>query len=93
MQSAVQLGQQYGRYVMQLTSELLQPEQPPSLSDMECGIRTMLLKQGRFLLGAWLAMVEEDISCDLHPLFLWGPSRVPIPARRHIADHLGPGHL
>jgi hypothetical protein len=67
MQSAVQLGQQYGRYVMQLTSELLQPEQPPSLSDMECGIRTMLLKQGRFLLGAWLAMVEETYPATSIP--------------------------
>jgi hypothetical protein len=59
MQSAVQLGQQYGRYVMQLTAELLQPEQPSCLSDMERDIRTMLLKQGRFLLSAWLALLEE----------------------------------
>jgi hypothetical protein len=59
MQSAVQLGQQYGRYVMQLTAELLQPEKPSCLSDMERDIRTMLLKQGRFLLSAWLAMLEE----------------------------------
>ena len=59
MQSTVQLGQQYGRYVMQLTAEVLQPERPSCLSDMERDIRTMLLKQGRFLLSAWLAMLEE----------------------------------
>jgi hypothetical protein len=65
MQSAVQLGQQYGRYLMQLTSELLQPEQPSSLTDMERGIRAMLLKQGRFLLSAWLAMLEETYLATL----------------------------
>jgi hypothetical protein len=67
MQSAVQLGQQYGRYVMQLTSELLQPEQPSCLSDMERDIRTMLLKQGRFLLSAWLAMLEEAYPASSIP--------------------------
>jgi len=67
MQSAVELGQQYGRYVMQLTSELLQPEQPTSLSEMELDIRTMLLKQGRFLLSAWLAMLEETYPAKSVP--------------------------
>jgi hypothetical protein len=67
MQSAVQLGQQYGRYGMQLTSELLQPEQPSCLSDMERDIRTMLLKQGRFLLSAWLAMLEEAYPASSIP--------------------------
>jgi hypothetical protein len=75
MQSAVQLGQQYGRYVMQLTSELLQPEQPCSLSDMEGDIRTMLLQQGRFLLGAWLAMLEETYPAESIPCSCGGQAQ------------------
>jgi len=67
MQSAAQLGQQYGRYVMELTAELLQPEPPSGLSQMERGIRTMLLKQGRFLLGAWLAMLDQPYPAESIP--------------------------
>jgi hypothetical protein len=67
MQSAAQLGQQYGRYVMQLTTELLQPETPTGLSQMERDIRTMLLKQGRFLLGAWLAMLDQAYPTESIP--------------------------
>jgi hypothetical protein len=57
---------------MQLTSELLQPEQPSSLSDMERDIRTMLLKQGRFLLSAWLAMLEERYPVTSIPCLCGG---------------------
>jgi hypothetical protein len=67
MQSAAQLGQQYGRYVMQLTAQLLQPETPTGLSQMERDIRTMLLKQGRFLLGAWLAMLDQAYPAESIP--------------------------
>jgi hypothetical protein len=67
MQSAAQLGQQYGRYVMQLTTELLQPETPTGLSQMERDVRTMLLKQGRFLLGAWLAMLDQPYPAESIP--------------------------
>ena len=55
MKSTAHLGQELGRIVTQLTAELLQGERPHSLTDMERGIRAMLLKQGRSLLGAWLA--------------------------------------
>lgn len=60
MSSIAQLGQEFGRHVIQLTSELLvKTGQPKSLSEMERGIRQMLLKLGQFLLGAWLALQEE----------------------------------
>ena len=67
MQSSAPLGQQYGRYVMELTAQLFQPETPASLSHMERDIRTMLLKQGRFLLEVWLAMLEEPYPAESIP--------------------------
>jgi hypothetical protein len=60
-----QLGQEFGRHVIQLTSELLvKTGQPKSLSEMERGIRQMLLKVGQFLLGAWLALQKEPYPAE-----------------------------
>jgi hypothetical protein len=60
MSNIAQLGQEFGQHVIRLTSELLvKTGQPKSLSEMERGIRQMLLKLGQFLLGAWLALQEE----------------------------------
>ena len=59
MDNIAKLGQEFGRYMIQLTSELfLRNEQPRSLSEMERNIRTMLLKVGQFLLSSWLALQE-----------------------------------
>jgi hypothetical protein len=64
------LGQEFGQYLIQLTSELfLRPEQPRSLSEIERGIREMLMKVGQFLLISWLAMQtnkypEKEIECS-----------------------------
>lgn len=59
MESIAKLGQEFGQYVLQLTTELLvRTVQPKSLSEMEQGIRQMLVKLGRFLMGSWLALQE-----------------------------------
>lgn len=64
-----ELGQEFGQYLIQLTSELfLRPEQPRSLSEIERSIREMLLKIGQFLLTSWLALQnnkypEKEIEC------------------------------
>ena len=64
-----QLGQEFGQHVIQLTSELLVKNSGvKSLSEMERGIRQMLLKLGQFLMGAWLALQgspypEERRAC------------------------------
>jgi len=55
-----QLGQEFGQHVIQLTSELLvKNSRVKSLSEMERGVRQMLLKLGQFLMGAWLALQES----------------------------------
>jgi hypothetical protein len=41
--------------------------EPQSLSEMERQIRQMLLKLGRFLLGAWLAMFVEPYPAERLP--------------------------
>jgi len=62
-------GQEFGQYLMRLTSELfLRSEPPRSLSEIERSIREMLLKVGQFLLTSWLAMQrnkypEKEIEC------------------------------
>ena len=54
MNNITQLGQEFGQYMTQLTSELfLRTSQPHSLSEMERNIRVMLLKVGQFLLSSW----------------------------------------
>jgi hypothetical protein len=59
MDNIAKLGQEFGRYMIQLTSELfLHNDQPRSLSEMERNVRTMLLKVGQFLLSSWLALQE-----------------------------------
>lgn len=63
------LGQEFGEYLLQLTSELfLKKEQPRSLSEMEKRLRAMLLKVGQFLLTTWLALQrnkypEKTVAC------------------------------
>ncbi len=59
------LGQEFGRYMIQLSSELfLRNEQPRSLSEMERNIRIMLLKVGQFLLSSWLALQETAYPAE-----------------------------
>jgi hypothetical protein len=67
MKTIAKLGQEFGQYVIQLTAELMGAGDPKSLSEMERQIRQMLLKLGRFLLGAWLTMLVEP----------YPPERVP----------------
>ena len=60
MSSIAKLGQEFGQYVFQVTSELLtKTVQPESLSEMERGIRQALIKLGRFLMSSWLALQEN----------------------------------
>jgi hypothetical protein len=69
MNNIAKLGQEFGQYMIQLTSELfIETGQPRSLSEMERKIRTMLLKVGQFLLSSWLALQEtaypaECVAC------------------------------
>lgn len=68
MSGIAQLGQEFGQYVIRLTSELLDKvRQPTSLSEMERGIRRMLLKLGQFLMGAWLARQESPYPEQTRP--------------------------
>ncbi len=68
MNNMAKLGQEFGQYVIQLTSELLvKTGQPKSLSDMERNIRHMLLKLGQFLLSAWLALQENVYPAETSP--------------------------
>lgn len=68
MNNIAKLGQEFGQYVIQLTSELLvRTSQPKSLSEMERNIRQMLLKLGQFLLSAWLALQENVYPTDTRP--------------------------
>ena len=68
MNNIAKLGQEFGQFVIQLTSELLvKTGQPKSLSDMERNIRQMLLKLGQFLLSAWLALQENGYPAETSP--------------------------
>ncbi len=59
MNNIAKLGQEFGQYMLQLTSGLfVKTGQPRSLSEMERNIRAMLLKVGQFLLSSWLALQE-----------------------------------
>ena len=59
MNSIAKLGQEFGQYMIQLSSELfLRRDQVRSLSEMERDIRVMLLKVGQFLLNSWLVLQE-----------------------------------
>ena len=68
MNTMAKVGQEFGQYVIQLTSELLlKTGQPKSLSEMERNIRHMLLKLGQFLLSAWLALQENAYPAESSP--------------------------
>jgi hypothetical protein len=67
MKTMAKLGQEFGQHVIQLTAELMGAGEPQSLSEMERQIRQMLLKLGRFLLGAWLTMLVEPYPADSLP--------------------------
>jgi hypothetical protein len=68
MNTMAKVGQEFGQYVIQLTSELLlKTGQPKSLSEMERNIRHMLLKLGQFLLSAWLALQENAYPAETSP--------------------------
>ena len=64
MSDIAQLGQEFGEYVLQMTSQLLGGEPVNSMSKMEQRTREMLLKLGQFLLKAWLAMQEEQYPAE-----------------------------
>ena len=60
MSGIAKLGQEFGQYVWQLTTTLLvKTGRPRSLSEMERGIRQMLVRLGQFLMSAWLALQED----------------------------------
>lgn len=67
MKTIAKLGQEFGQYVIQLTAELMGAGEPKSLSEMERHIRQMLLKLGRFLLGAWLTLLVEPYPAESVP--------------------------
>lgn len=67
MKTIANLGQEFGQYVIKLTAELMGAGEPKSLSEMERHIRHMLLKLGRFLLGAWLTMLVEPYPAETVP--------------------------
>lgn len=58
MNDTARLGLEFGQHVQKVTQELLLAGGPRSLSEMERGIRQALLRIGRFLLEAWLALQE-----------------------------------
>jgi hypothetical protein len=66
MNNIVKLGQEFGQYMIQLTSELfLRTGQPQSLSEMERNIRAILLKVGQFLLSSWLTLQENNYPAEM----------------------------
>jgi len=65
MNNIAKLGQEFGQYMIQLTSELfIRTGQPSSLSEMERNIRTMLLRVGQFLLSSWLTLQETSYPAE-----------------------------
>lgn len=64
MSEMAKLGQEFGAYVLQLTAQLLGGEQSQSLSEMERHTREMMLKLGQYVIGAWLAMQEEQYPSE-----------------------------
>lgn len=65
MNNISKLGQEFGQYMIQLTSELfLRTGQPRSLREMERNIRTMLLKVGQFLLSSWIVLQESSTPTE-----------------------------
>lgn len=65
MNNISKLGQEFGQYMIRLSSELfIGTGQPRSLSEMEQKIRTMLLKVGQFLLSSWIALQESSTPTE-----------------------------
>jgi len=58
MRDMSRLGMQFGEHVQKVTAELLSGEAPKSASEMERRTRQAVLEMGRFLLGAWLRLME-----------------------------------
>jgi hypothetical protein len=83
MKTRANLGRDFGQYVIQLTAELMGGGEPQRLSEMARQIRQMVLKLGRFLLGAWLAMFVEPYPAERLPCGCGGEAR-------YTADDLGP---
>ena len=65
MNNISKLGQEFGQYMIRLSSELfIGTGQPGSLSEMERKVRTMLLKVGQFLLSSWIALQESSTPTE-----------------------------
>ena len=64
MKTIAKLGQEFGEYVIKLTTELLGAGEPKSLSEMERQVRGMLQQLGQFLLGAWLSLLEASYAAE-----------------------------
>jgi len=67
VKSAAHLVEELGQYITQVTRELLEAERPSSLTEMERGIRALLLEQGRLLLKSWLAVLEDPYPPESVP--------------------------
>jgi len=68
MRDFSRLGMQFGEHVQKVTAELLGGDAPRSVSEMERRTRQAVLEMGRFLLGAWLRLLdgpypESEIPC------------------------------
>ena len=89
MKTIGNLGQEFGQYVIQLTAELVGAGEPKSLSEMERQIREMLLKLGRFLLGAWLAMLVQSYPAEKIPCRCGGEARYQFKRKGTLQTILG----
>jgi hypothetical protein len=68
MRDFSRLGMQFGEHVQKVTAELLSGETPKSASEIERRTRQAVLNMGRFLMGAWLGLLdgsypESEIKC------------------------------
>jgi hypothetical protein len=68
MRDFSRLGMQFGEHVQKVTAELLTKGTPKSVSEMERRTRQAVMEMGRFLLGAWLGLLdgaypESEIPC------------------------------
>lgn len=67
VKSAAHLVEELGQHITQVTRKLLEAERPSSLTEMERGIRALLLEQGRLLLKSWLAVLEDPYPPESVP--------------------------
>ncbi len=68
MRDFSQLGMQFAEQMQRVTAELLGGDTPHSVSEMERRTRQAVMEMGRFLLGAWLRLLEGaypqlEVSC------------------------------